>query len=135
MSEQGERLARGLHAAQNAHDAQAAAGLYAENARQVEIATGQKRAGRAAIGEGLTSLLAAFPDACWEERMLVASGDRAAIGYVLTGTLQAKFGPFEPAGQSLRLLGVHLLLVEDGEIALCEDYWDAASFASQMRAA
>jgi steroid delta-isomerase-like uncharacterized protein len=133
MSGDGAALARRLHDAHNAHDAEAAGALYAPDGRHVEIATGGERRGPEAIAEGLRGLLEAFPDARWEQRVLIADGDRAAVGYVLTGTLQARFGPFEPAGQALELAGVHVLATAGGAIAWCEDYWDAATFGRQMR--
>ncbi|UGS35924.1 ester cyclase [Capillimicrobium parvum] len=133
MSRDGAQLASRLHEAYNAHDADAAGRLYAPDGRHVEIATGGERSGPEAIADGLRGLLAAFPDARWEERMLIAEGDRAAIGYVLTGTLTEAFGPFEPNGQRLELPGVHLVSTAGGEITRCEDYWDAASFGRQMR--
>jgi steroid delta-isomerase-like uncharacterized protein len=126
-------LARRLYEAYNDHDAQAAGALYADDGEHAEMATGQERRGPAAIADGLASLLAAFPDARWEERTLIADGAQAAVCYVLTGTLQEQFGPFESAGQRLELPGVHVLFADGDRIARCEDYWDAASFGRQMR--
>jgi predicted ester cyclase len=135
MSRDGEALARALHAAYNAHDPEAAAALYAADGRHVEIATGGGRSGPAAIGAGLAGLLAAFPDAHWEAAAFIASGDLVAVPYLLTGTLQAPFGPFEPVGQRLALAGVHVVHARDGAIAVCDDYWDAGTFSRQLRPA
>ena len=65
--------------------------------------------------------------------MRVTGGDGAAVAYLLTGTLQGRLGPFEPAGQRLELRGVHVLKAKAGAIDLCEDYWDAGTFGRQMR--
>lgn len=127
-------LAGELYAAYDARDAAAAGALYAPDGRHVEIATAGERVGPEAIRDGLAGFLEAFPDARWERRALIADGDRAAIRYVLTGTLRARLGPFEPAGQRLELAGVHLLQAAGGRIALCEDFWDAATFGRQMKA-
>ncbi len=124
-----------LYEAYNAHDADAAGSLYAPDGRHAEMATGQERIGAAAIGEGLTGLLEAFPDARWQERTRIVGGDRAAVTYVLTGTLKARFGPFAPAGQHLELHGAHVLEVGPDGIEVCEDYWDASTFGRQMRPA
>lgn len=121
-----------LYEAYNAHDAGAAGALYAPDGRHVEVATGQERTGAGAVGEGLAGLLAAFPDARWQEQTRIVEGDRAAVTYVLTGTLQSPFGPFEPSGQRLELRGTHVLLVGPGGIARCEDFWDASTFGRQM---
>ena len=64
--------------------------------------------------------------------MLIGEGDRAAIGYVLTGTLQG-LRPVRADRPGLELPGVHVLSTAGGEITRCEDYWDAASFGRQMR--
>lgn len=130
-----ERLVGALYEAYNAHDADAAAGLYADDGRHAEVALGNERVGAAAIADGLAGFLRAFPDARWEERARIASGSRAAVTYRLTGTLKAPFGPFEPAGQRLELSGVHVLEESEGSIAVCEDFWDAATFHRQMRGA
>jgi predicted ester cyclase len=135
VSGDGERLARALHAAYNAHDAGAAATLYAADGRHVEIATGGGKSGRVAIAAGLAGLLEAFPDAHWAASAFIASGDLVAVPYLLTGTLQAPFGPFEPAGQRLELAGVHVVHARDGAIAVCDDYWDAGTFGRQLRPA
>jgi predicted ester cyclase len=123
-----------LYEAYNSHDAEAAGALYAPDGRHAEVATGQARTGGTAIAEGLAGLLAAFPDARWEEQARIVDGDRAAVTYILTGTLQQKFGPFEPAGQRLELRGAHVLEVGPDGIRVCEDYWDASSFGRQMKA-
>ncbi|MCW2997268.1 MAG: hypothetical protein JWN65_817 [Solirubrobacterales bacterium] len=130
-----DAIVSALYRAYNAHDAGAAAALYAPDGRHVERATGQQSVGADAIGGGLGGLLAAFPDARWHERTRIVAGERAAVTYVLEGTLQAPFGPFEPAGQHLQLHGVHVLDVGPAGIRLCEDFWDAASFGRQMRPA
>lgn len=123
-----------LYEAYNAQDAAAAAELYAPDGRHVEIATGGERTGPDAIREGLEGFLRSFPDAHWAPQERIVAGSAAAVTYVLTGTLQAKLGPFEPAGQRLELRGVHLVRERDGAIAACEDYWDAGSFGRQMKA-
>ena len=122
-----------LYAAYNGGDARAAASLYAPAGRHVEIAMGNERIGPAAVAEGLAGFLAAFPDARWQQRARIVDGDRAAVTYVLTGTLQARFGPFEPAGQRLELRGAHVVEVGPDGIQVCEDYWDAAGFGRQMQ--
>jgi ketosteroid isomerase-like protein len=122
-----------LYAAYNAGDADRAASLYAPSGRHVEVATAAERTGRRAIADGLGGLLEAFPDAHWREQTRIVSGDRAAVTYVLTGTLQSRFGPFEPSGQRLELRGVHVVQLGRDGIELCEDFWDAATFGRQMR--
>lgn len=123
-----------LYEAYNAHDTAAVAALYAPTGRHVDAASGNERSGGGAIAKGLSTMLTAFPDAHWYELKRVCNGDRAAITYILTGTLSSPFGPFEPAGQRLELRGVHVIDIGPDGIELSEDYWDSATFGRQMKA-
>lgn len=128
-----QELLDAFYAAYEARDPEAAAALYAEDGEHREIAQASVRTGRAQIAEGLGRFLAAFPDARWRVRSSVLNGARAAVAYELTGTLSAGLGPFEPRGQRLSLLGLHLFELCGGEIRSTEDYWDSGCFARQMR--
>jgi steroid delta-isomerase-like uncharacterized protein len=127
-------VAATLYCAYNRHDAASAAALYTADGEHREIAQGRSIEGRAAIEENLRHFLAAFPDARWEMRTRVEGASAVAITYELSGTLRGPLGPLEPRGQELRIAGCHVVALRDGEIALSEDYWDAATFMRQMRA-
>jgi steroid delta-isomerase-like uncharacterized protein len=120
--------------AHNAHDAEAVGALYAPDGAHREVATGQSKSGREAIAAGLESFLEAFPDAHWEHGVPVASGARAAVPYRLTGSLWQPLGPFAAAGQALDLEGLVLIEIGVDGITRTTDYWDAATFARQMKA-
>jgi steroid delta-isomerase-like uncharacterized protein len=121
-----------LYAAYNAHDTEAIAGLYADDAIHEDIAVARPVHGARAIADGMRRLLDAFPDAQWTTTD-VAHGPNTAFGrYVLTGTLQSDFGPFTASDQSLRLNGVHVLHCRHGQITRSEDHWDSATFGRQM---
>src|SRR4051794_26220890 len=92
--------------AYNRHDAVAAGALYTDDAQHVEMASGRSQQGPRAIASGLRHLLRSFPDAVWTVRDVIASDDRTAVRYTLTGSLQAAFGPYPARGQQLRLPGV-----------------------------
>jgi steroid delta-isomerase-like uncharacterized protein len=126
-------LVDGFLAAYAARDAHAAAILYARDGSHREVATGHERVGRHDIEEGFARFMRCFPDAIWTTKHLIVEGNTAAVSYVLTGTLSAHMGPFEPNGQRLELEGVHLLEVADGWIRATVDYWDTGTFARQMR--
>jgi steroid delta-isomerase-like uncharacterized protein len=127
-------LAERLYAAYNRHDAQAAAGLYAAGGRHEEIAQGRVAEGRDEIRDGLERLFTSFPDVRWEPVRTIADGDTTAVEYVMSGTLQAKLGPFQPAGQRLTLRGIHVVIADGHEIAATLDYWDSGTFFKQMKA-
>ena len=134
MANRVDDVVSALYDAYNRQDAAAATALYAPQGRHVEIAMGNERTGPDAIREGLEGFLTAFPDANWAERARMVGDGRAAVTYVLTATLQGRFGPFEPKGQPVELRGVHVIEVGDDGITVVEDYWDAGTFMRQVKA-
>jgi steroid delta-isomerase-like uncharacterized protein len=119
--------------AHNTHSPASAGELYASDCVHWEVAQGRGRTGRDEIRQGLETFLTAFPDACWEPRTCTLAPGQAAVSYTLTGSLQEALGGISPTGQRLELAGVHIFWIGDGRIERVEDYWDAASFMSQMR--
>ena len=82
---------------------------------------GRASSGRAQYRERLPGFLAAFPGLRYSpdpEQPAVAAGDRVAMPYVLTADL--------PAGP-LRLRGLWLLTLRDGQVAARLDYWDSGA--------
>lgn len=128
------QLAQALLQAYNQHDPAAVGALYTDDAVHVEMSHGGSKHGPEAIAGGLTYFQRCFPDIRWEVRDLVAADDRAAVTYVLTGSLHADLGPYRAAGQRLELPGVLVVHRDGGRISRAEDYWDSATFAGQMRA-
>jgi steroid delta-isomerase-like uncharacterized protein len=124
-----------LYEAYHAGDAAAAAALYVPDGWHREVATSRTSRGRDAIRAGLTSFLAAFPDARWTVETRIAEGGRTAVAYRLTGTLSGPLGGLTPRGQRLDLRGVHVITSDERRIVSVEDYWDAGTFGAQMRAA
>jgi steroid delta-isomerase-like uncharacterized protein len=119
--------------AYNAHSPVSAGELYASNGVHWEVAQGRGRRGREEIQQGLETFLAAFPDARWQPRSCTLAAGQAAVSYLLTGSLQDGLGGIAPTGQQLDLEGVHIFLIGEAGIVRLEDYWDAATFMSQMR--
>ena len=123
-----------FYAAYNGHDSAAAASLYGPDGKHLEVAQDRVVEGSAALQETLEHFFKCFPDANWTPHTLVAESDRAAVAYVLTGTLEAPLGPFEPNGLQLCIKGVHLFHTSPLEILETADYWDSGTFARQMKA-
>jgi ketosteroid isomerase-like protein len=126
-------LTREFVRAYNEHDIDGVASLYAQTGEHREIAQNTARRGPAEIGAGFAHFLDAFPDAHWREEHVLCDGSLAAVSYHLTGSLRGRLGPFEPGGQRLDMRGMHLLCAGAGRLAWTADYWDAATFARQMR--
>jgi steroid delta-isomerase-like uncharacterized protein len=123
-----------LYEAYNRHDPDAAAALYASEGIHEDVAHGRPKVGRDAIAGGLRHFFAAFPDARWDVHARLSGDAHVGASYVLTGTLQTDLGPFEATGQRLEIRGVQVLETAGGLISRSEDFWDASTFARQMKA-
>lgn len=108
------------YVAWNAHDADAVAAVFAEDAVLREAGRPDEIRGRDAIRERAASLLAAFPDFRLERQTLLIDGERHADRWVMTGTHRGELFGIPPTGRPVRLegatftrLGAHGLVVED----------------------
>jgi steroid delta-isomerase-like uncharacterized protein len=108
------------YAAWNAHDADAVAAVFAEDAVVREIGGAGESRGRAAVRERAVALLTAFPDLRLERVALVIDGDCHADRWVLTGTHRGPLFGIPPSGRPVRVegatftrLGPDGLVVED----------------------
>ena len=112
------------YAAWNAHDPDAVAAVFAEDAVVREIGgTGESR-GRAAVRARAAALLTAFPDLRLERLDLVIDGARHADRWVLTGTHRGELFGLAPTGRRVRIegatftrLGPDGLVIEDVHLA------------------
>ncbi|MFC5175620.1 ester cyclase [Nocardioides taihuensis] len=125
-------IAAALFAAYNAGDLDAVERLYSKDAAHLEVNSGRSKQGPQTIRDGMKFFLTAFPDAHWRVVDLIADEERAAVTYVLTGTLAVRLGPFAPNGQRLSLDGVMVLHTEAASISKSADYWDSETFGRQM---
>ena len=121
------------YAAWNAHDPDAVAAVFAEDAVVREIGNPQEMRGRAAVRERAAALITAFPDLRLERVELVIDGERHADRWVLTGTHQGLLFGIAPTGRKIRVegatftrLGPDGLVVEDVHLS------DVAGLLSQL---
>ncbi len=121
------------YTAWNAHDAEAVAAIFAEDAVIFEIGGVGELRGRAAVRERARALLTAFPDLRLERLALVIDGDRHADRWVLTGTHQGPLFGMPPTGRRVRVegaaftrLGADGLVVEDVHLS------DVAGLMAQL---
>jgi uncharacterized protein (TIGR02246 family) len=127
------RVNDSTYAAWNAHDPDAVAAVFDEDAVQRDAGNPEERRGRAAIRDQAAAILAAFPDFRLERLELVVDGDRHADRWIATGTHQGELFGLAPTARSVRVegatfsrLGPHGLVVEDVHV------WDVAGLMAQL---
>ena len=108
------------YVAWNAHDPDAVAAVFAEDAVLREAGRPDETRGRAAIRERAATLLRGFSDFRLERLALVVAGDAHADRWVMTGTHDGELFGIPPTGRTVRLegatftrLGPDGLVVED----------------------
>jgi len=127
------RINDATYAAWNAHDADAVAVIFAEDAVLREAGTGVEVHGRAAIRERAVMLLTAFPDFRLDKLVLLVDGERHADRWVMTGTHRGDFFGMAPTGRSIRIEGATFTtLGDDGLVIEDVHFTDSASLAAQL---
>ena len=108
------------YAAWNAHDADAVAAVFAEDAVLREAGSPTVLHGRSAIRERAVALLTGFPDFHLERIDLLIDGERHADRWIMTGTHRGELFGIPPTGRKVRVegatftrMGAHGLVVED----------------------
>ena len=108
------------YAAWNAHDPEAVAAVFAEDAVLREAGRPDEVRGRTAIRARAAALLTAFPDFRLERVALVIDGDRHADRWIMTGTHRGELFGIPATGRWVRVegatftrLGADGLVVED----------------------
>ena len=121
------------YAAWNAHDADAVAAVFAEDAVTRESGRPDELRGRAAIRERAAAMLAAFPDFRLERMTLVIDGDRHADRWVMTGTHAGELFGIPPTGKGVRLEGATFTrLGPDGLVVEDIHHTDFAALMAQL---
>jgi steroid delta-isomerase-like uncharacterized protein len=108
------------YAAWNAHDPDAVAAVFAEDAILREVGRPEAVRGRTAIRARAAALLAAFPDFRLQRIELVIDGDRHADRWVMSGTHRGELLGMPATGRTVRVegatftrLGPDGLVIED----------------------
>ena len=123
------------YAAWNAHDADAVAAVFAEDAVVREVGTGQVSLGRAAVRARAMALLTAFPDLTLERVELVIDGDRHADRWVLSGTHRGELFGIAATGKLVRIEGATFSrLGPDGLVVEDLHFSDTLSLMAQLNA-
>ena len=106
------------YAAWNAHDPDAVAAVFAEDAVVREVGNPGEAHGRAAIRERAAALLAAFPDFRLERVALVIDGASHADRWVMTGTHRGELFGIPPTGRHVRVEGATFTLLGPGGLVV-----------------
>lgn len=123
------------YAAWNAHDADAVAAVFAEDAVVREVGGAGESRGRAAVRARAAALFEAFPDLRLERVELIVDGDRHADRWVLTGTHRGPLFGFEATGRQVRIEGATFTrLGADGLVAEDVHMSDVAGLLAQLSA-
>lgn len=127
------RINDATYAAWNAHDADAVAAIFAEDAVLREAGTGVEHFGRSAIRERARQLLAAFPDFRLEKIVLLVDGHRHADRWIMTGTHLGELFGIAPTGRAVRVEGsTFTTLNADGLVIEDVHFTDSAVLAAQL---
>jgi steroid delta-isomerase-like uncharacterized protein len=117
----------------NAHDADAVAAVFAEDAELVDAATGDVVRGRAAIRARTAALFAAFPDLRLERRMLLIDARTNADQWVMTGTHRGAYLGLAPSGRRFELRGATFSEFDGAGLVVRDtNYVDARSLLVQL---
>jgi steroid delta-isomerase-like uncharacterized protein len=121
------------YAAWNAHDPDAVAGVFAEDAIVREVGNPLEAHGRAAVRARAVALLTAFPDFHLERLALVVDGERHADRWVMTGTHRGELFGMPPTGRRVRVEGATFTrLGPDGLVAEDVHLTDMAGLMAQL---
>jgi steroid delta-isomerase-like uncharacterized protein len=121
------------YAAWNAHDAEAVAAVFAEDAVLREAGRPDATRGRTAIRDRAAHLLRGFSDFRLERLALVIDGDRHADRWVMTGTHDGELFGMPPTGRPVRLEGATFTrLGPDGLVVEDVHFTDMAGLLAQL---
>lgn len=121
------------YAAWNAHDADAIARVFAEDAVLREAGRPVEIHGRDAIRARAAMLLHAFPDLRLERLDLLIDGDRHADRWVLTGTHRGELFGMPPTGKPVRIEGATFTrLNADGLVIEDIHFTDLGALMAQL---
>ena len=130
------QVANAYLAAWNAHDADAAAALMADDVTYLDVTAGEPQKGRDAARDKVIKLfVTAAPDLTWKmSSEPIESADGIAFEWTFGGTNTGAWGPDTPAtGKPFSFNGVTFMRVENGKIVYQGDWYDSVA-ALTMRA-
>jgi steroid delta-isomerase-like uncharacterized protein len=117
----------------NAHDADAVAAVFAEDAEIVDVTAGQVIRGREVIRAHAATILAAFPDFRLERAMLLIDAATNADQWIMHGTHSGPYLGIEPTGRTVEVRGATFSeFGPDGLVIRDTNYIDVGSLVAQL---
>jgi steroid delta-isomerase-like uncharacterized protein len=124
---------RATLAAWNAHDPDAVAALFAEDAVIRDVGSSDTVRGRPAIRARAADLLAAFPDFALRQLDLVVGEDANADRWEATGTHRGRFLGMAATGRRIQVEGATFSRFDaDGLVVEDVNFWDAGALLAQL---
>ena len=121
------------YAAWNAHDPDAVAAVFAEDAVTRDAGSDDVSVGREVVRDRAARLFAAFPDLRLERMALVIDAKRHADRWVLTGTHEGELLGMPATGRSVRVEGATFTVMnDDGLVAEDHHYMDLVGLLTQL---
>jgi steroid delta-isomerase-like uncharacterized protein len=124
---------RATFAAWNAHDPDAVAAVFAEDATIRDVGSPEPVRGREAIRERAAHMLAAFPDFRLRQLDLVVGESANADRWEVTATHTGAFMGMEATGNRVQVEGATFSRFDpDGLVVEDIHFWDVASLLAQL---
>jgi steroid delta-isomerase-like uncharacterized protein len=129
-------LIAAYESALNAHDPEAVAALYTDDATVTEaVQDGSTFNGRDAIEAWIAANFAGIPDLTVTTESVVSEGNRIAWAWVYHGSYTGEYSGLPPGqGQQITLPGASFLDLREGKIASETIYFDNRAFLTQVGA-
>jgi steroid delta-isomerase-like uncharacterized protein len=117
----------------NAHDPDAVAAVFAEQATIRDVGSPEPVYGRQAIRDRVADLIQAFPDLQLRQLDLVVGEDANADRWEFTGTHRGDFLGMAPTGRSIRVEGATFSRFdENGLVVEDVNFWDVPALLGQL---
>jgi steroid delta-isomerase-like uncharacterized protein len=117
----------------NAHDADAVAAVFADDAVIRDVGSADVVRGRAAIRARAADLLAAFPDFALRQLDLIVGEDANADRWEATGTHRGRFLGMAATGRRIQVEGATFSRFDaDGLVVEDVNFWDAGALLAQL---
>jgi len=126
------RLVQELYAAWSLHQLERIDAIFTHDAAYEDVAADQVHRGTEEIKQLLRAAYAWAPDFRATMKSLIVADDCAATEWISEGIQTGPIGDLPASGNSFRLRGASILTFRDGKIASVTDYYDMATFLTQL---